>query len=95
MRFEFSEGLRRWFLWHTLAGVLAVSLACLLLSYHAQRMVDFLLLWAASRSALTLIALALPAGLIAFLLILAVGEPSPLRINPSITLVYCFSGCNR
>ena len=71
---EFSEGLRRWFLSHTLAGVLAVSLAYLLLGHHAQRMVDFLLLWAASRSALSLIALVLPAAVIAFLLILGVGE---------------------
>ena len=71
---EFSEGLRRWLLSHTLAGVFAVSLAYFLLGHHAQKMVDFLLLWAASRSALSLIALVLPAAFIAFLLILAVGE---------------------
>ncbi len=71
---EFSEGLRRWFLSHTLAGVLGVSLAYLLFGHHAQRVVDFLLLWAASCTALSLIALALPAALIAFFLILAVGE---------------------
>lgn len=71
---EFSKGLRRWFLSHTFAGVLAVSLVYFLIGHHAQKLVDFLLLWAVSRSALSLIALALPAALIAFFLILAVGE---------------------
>jgi hypothetical protein len=71
---EFSKGLLRWFVSHGLAGVVGVSLVYVSFGHQVQGIVDSLLLWAAGRSGISLIMVAIGAGLVAFLLILAVGE---------------------